>query len=59
MEDFDVKRIIFSFLAFLVVVFFYIQVVLTAAVDVKKINDRKAEELRKALARKGIVIVDH
>lgn len=57
MDDYDVRRLVFSALAFLVVVFFYLQVVLMAAVDTKKINDRKVKELEESLSRKGIVMV--
>ncbi|MEM2984001.1 MAG: hypothetical protein QXL24_02170 [Candidatus Jordarchaeaceae archaeon] len=60
MEDFEIRRAVLSLLAFLVVVFFYLQVVLNAAVDTKKINDHRAKELeklREGLARKGIVMV--
>lgn len=57
MEDFEIRRIVLSVLAFLVVAFFYLQVVLTAALGVKKVNDHRARELRESLARKGIVMV--
>jgi hypothetical protein len=59
MEDFELRRIIYSLLAFMVIVFVYLQVALMAAVDTKAINDHRAKVFREGLERKGIVLVDH
>jgi hypothetical protein len=59
MEDFELRRIIYSLFAFMVIVFVYLQVALMAAVDTKAINDHRVKVFREGLERKGIVLVDH
>jgi|GEM_PF-4123820 len=59
MEDFELRRIIYSLFVFMVIVFVYLQVALMAAVDTKAINDHRVKVFREGLERKGIVLVDH
>jgi len=59
MEDFELRRIIFSLFAFLVVVFVLLQVALMAALDTKAIMDHKAKVFKEELERKGVVVVDY
>jgi len=59
MEDFELRRIIFSLFAFLVVVFVLLQVALMAALDTKSIMDHKAKVFKEELERKGVVVVDY
>lgn len=59
MEDFELRRRVFSLLAFMVVVFIYLHVAISASVDVKKINEHRVRVLKENLERQGIVLVDH
>lgn len=57
MDNFELRRVFLNFVAFLLIVFFYLHVALNAAMDTKRINDHRARELSRESERQGIRVV--